>query len=108
MHRNWRDWCVLAYYAGFLALGVAAVDVDNGLDADDDGAGLEVDRRQPLRLAERKERVRHQVLRVARREIARQRPEEIELLAFTSVMARRHPLAAQRCGAWLPAAPVGS
>ena len=35
MHRNWRDWCVLAYYAGFLALGVAAVDVDNGLDADD-------------------------------------------------------------------------
>ncbi len=35
MSRNWRDWCVLAYYAGFLALGLAAVDVDNGLDADD-------------------------------------------------------------------------
>ncbi|EJN03492.1 hypothetical protein PMI41_02486 [Phyllobacterium sp. YR531] len=80
----------------------------NGLHTDNDGAGLEVDRRQSLRLAEREERVRHQVLRVARREIAGQRPEEIELLAFAAVMARRHPLVAQRCGAELPAAPFVS
>ena len=35
MTRNWRDWCIAAYYAGFLALGVAAVDLDGGMDADD-------------------------------------------------------------------------
>ena len=62
----------------------------DGFDTDDDGAGFEVDRRHPLGLAEREERVRHQVLRIAQREIAGQRPEEIELLAFAAVMARRH------------------
>ena len=35
-----------------------------------------------LRLGEREERIGHQVLRVARREIARQRPKQFELLAF--------------------------
>jgi hypothetical protein len=62
----------------------------DGLHTDDDGAGLEVDRRQSLRLAEGEERVRHQVLSVAGREITGQSPKEIELLAFAVVMARRH------------------
>ena len=52
-----------------------------GLDANGDRSGPEIDRRKALRLGEREKWIGHQVLRIPRREVARERTEEIELLA---------------------------
>ena len=65
-----------------------------GLDANGDRAGPEIDRRKALRLGEREKWIGHQVLRIARREVARERTEEVELLApWSSSGRRRHVLA---------------
>jgi len=50
--------------------------------ADGDTASAKVDRRCAPRLGERKERKGHQVLAVARRHVARQRAEQVELFAL--------------------------
>jgi hypothetical protein len=60
-----------------------------GFDANRDRARLEIDRGQALRLGEGEERVGHEVLRVARREVARQGAEEVELLGPRQPAARR-------------------
>src|SRR3546814_11301549 len=76
---------------------------------------LEVDRRQALRLGEREERIGHEVLCVARREIAGERAEQIELFplgcrarscrhggsrgTISGRLDRRRPAAGRR-GAW--------
>ncbi len=54
----------------------------HGLDADGNLAAPVVDRRDAMGLGEREERIGHEVLGVARREIAWQRPKQFELLAF--------------------------
>ena len=65
-----------------------------GLDANGDRAGPEIDRRKALRLGEREKWIGHQVLRIPRREVARERTEEVELLApWSSSGRRRHVLA---------------
>ena len=48
-------------------------------------AGVEVDRRRALALGQREERVGHQVLRIARRQFARESMEQFELLALRVV-----------------------
>src|ERR1700722_18213216 len=53
----------------------------HGLDTDRDRAGPEIDRRKALRLGEREKWIGHQILRIAWREVARERTEEVELLA---------------------------
>ena len=61
----------------------------HGFDADRDVVHPVVDRRRAVRLGEAEERIGHEVLRIARREIAWQRPKQFELLAFGScAMAR--------------------
>jgi hypothetical protein len=63
----------------------------HGLDADGDIVHPVVDRCGAVRLGEREERIGHEVLRIARREVARQRPKQFELLAFgAGAVARRH------------------
>jgi len=52
------------------------------LDADGDLVHAEIDRCRAVGLGEAEERIGHEVLRVPRREIAGQSPEEFELLAF--------------------------
>ena len=52
------------------------------LDADGDLAHAEIDRRRAVGLGEAEERIGHEVLRVPRREVAGESPEEFELLAF--------------------------
>ena len=54
----------------------------HGFDADGDVVHPVVDRRRAMRLGEAEEGIGHEILRVARREIAWQRPKEFELLAF--------------------------
>ena len=62
----------------------------DGLDADRDVASAEIDRRRSVGFGEAEERVSHEVLRVAGREIAGERAEQFELFAFrTWEMARR-------------------
>ena len=69
----------------------------DGFDADFHRARLEVDRRQALRLGQREERIGHEVLRVARRKIAGQRPEQIELRTLVAMLvAGRHGAPSQR------------
>jgi hypothetical protein len=53
----------------------------HGHDADRDRARPEIDRHEALRLGEREEWIGHQILRIAWREIAGERSEEIELFA---------------------------
>src|SRR2546427_501459 len=52
------------------------------LHADRDAAGAEVDRRHAPRLRQREERKGHQILAVARRHVARQGTEQVELFAL--------------------------
>ena len=69
----------------------------HGLDADRDLAHAKIDRLHAVRLREAEERVGHEVLVVARREITRQRPEEVELLALgTAGMEPSNCAAGQR------------
>jgi hypothetical protein len=58
------------------------------LDPDRDGARPEIDRQKTLRLGEREKRVSHQVLRIARREVAGQSPEELELLGLRMILTQ--------------------
>ena len=67
-----------------------------GLDANGDRAGPEIDRRKALRLGEREKWIGHQVLRIPRREVARERTEEVELLAPRNSSGRRRHVLAPR------------
>ena len=61
------------------------------LDADGDFVHAEIDRCRAVGLGEAEERIGHEVLRVPRREVAGQSPEEFELLAFgAGAMAHGH------------------
>jgi hypothetical protein len=62
-----------------------------GLDPNGYIARAEVDRRRAVGLGETEERVGHEILCVSRREVARERAEQLELLSFRSwAMSRRH------------------
>ena len=56
----------------------------DGLDADCNVARTEVDRRRAVGFGETEEWIGHEVLRVAGREVAGERAEQFELLAFRS------------------------
>jgi hypothetical protein len=59
-----------------------------GLDPDRDGARPEIDWLKALRFCEREKRIGHQVLGVARREVAGQGAEELELLGLRVILTR--------------------
>ena len=63
----------------------------DGLDADGDIARAKVDGRRAVGFGEAEKRIGHEVLRVAGREIAGERAEQLKLLAFGSgAVARGH------------------
>lgn len=63
----------------------------HGFDADRDVVHPAVDRRDAVRVGEAEKRIRHQILRITRGEIAGQRAEQFELIAFGScAVARPH------------------
>ncbi len=83
---RWLDACVLRLHdlAGGPDQDVGIPDRGNAvfgraLHADGDIAAAKVDRRNTPRLRQREERIGHQVLSVARRHVARQCAEQVEL-----------------------------
>jgi hypothetical protein len=58
-------------------------------DANCDVIHSEVDRRNAVRLGEAEEGVCHEILCISRREITRQSPKELELIAFGAEAATR-------------------
>ena len=62
----------------------------HGFDANGDSPGAEIDRCDALGLCQREEWISHQILRVARRQIARQRAKEIELFTLRFMLMPRH------------------
>ena len=84
-------WLVLIWAASVAALGVVVFagwtsDMPSvfrhGLDANGDLASAEVDRNDAPGLGQGEERICHQVLRIACREVARKRSEQVELFAL--------------------------
>ena len=65
--------------------------IGHGLDTDGHIACLEIDGCDAFRLGEGEERIGHEILRVSWREIAGERPEQIELSALRrGLTPRRH------------------
>jgi hypothetical protein len=58
-------------------------------DANGDIVHSEVDWRYAVRFGEAEEWIGHEILRISRREVAWQSPEELELIAFRAEAARR-------------------
>ena len=54
----------------------------HGFDTNGDGPGAEIDRCDALGLCQRKERISHQILRIAWRQIARQCAKQVELITL--------------------------